>query len=134
MSLYQSDVVTGSPDARERIVSMEGLDLVDICARQCGAKCCRRPSIYVAESERWLFEEELLAEVEMMTADGPVTAVAGTGGFYRPEGPCKHLDQNTNLCTVYEVRPKACREFPTGPIPGCILSDMLAPRGGIEPP
>ena len=26
--------------------------------------------------------------------------------------PCQFLDRKTNLCTIYEVRPKDCAEFP----------------------
>lgn len=26
--------------------------------------------------------------------------------------PCSFLDQDTNACTIYDVRPQACREFP----------------------
>lgn len=26
--------------------------------------------------------------------------------------PCPFLDRSTNACTIYEYRPKACREFP----------------------
>ena len=26
--------------------------------------------------------------------------------------PCSFLDQETNACTIYDVRPQACREFP----------------------
>lgn len=46
---------------------------------------------------------------------------ASTGLFtleQRPQGGCIFLDGN-NLCKVYEVRPKVCREFPKiGPRPG----------------
>jgi len=37
---------------------------------------------------------------------------------------CKHWDQKTKLCTIYEHRPLMCRRFPNGeacPYPGCQL-------------
>ena len=27
----------------------------------------------------------------------------------RPDGVCKHLDEATNLCTIYDSRPLICR-------------------------
>lgn len=37
----------------------------------------------------------------------------------RSNGDCYYLDSKTRLCTVYELRPGVCREFPgVGPRPG----------------
>ena len=44
--------------------------------------------------ERWLYREE------------------ETGDWMNKSTPCQFLDLNTNMCTVYEARPKDCREFP----------------------
>jgi len=44
--------------------------------------------------EKWLFKEE------------------DTGDWVNKSVPCQFLDLTTNKCSVYEVRPKDCREFP----------------------
>jgi hypothetical protein len=28
------------------------------------------------------------------------------------QAPCSFLDENDNTCTIYDVRPKACAEYP----------------------
>lgn len=33
----------------------------------------------------------------------------------RVDDPCSKLDQETNLCTIYEERPETCRKFPSEP-------------------
>lgn len=44
--------------------------------------------------ERWLYQEK------------------ETGDWMNKSTPCQFLDLNTNMCTVYEWRPKDCSEFP----------------------
>lgn len=44
--------------------------------------------------KRWLYKEE------------------ETGDWMNKTTPCQFLDLNTNMCTVYEWRPKDCSEFP----------------------
>lgn len=37
---------------------------------------------------------------------------------------CKHYDKKTKLCTIYEIRPRMCRDYPNGHaclFPGCKL-------------
>ncbi|MBD0280503.1 MAG: YkgJ family cysteine cluster protein [Flavisolibacter sp.] len=34
------------------------------------------------------------------------------GEWMNRSQPCQFLDRKTNLCTIYEVRPKDCAEFP----------------------
>lgn len=35
-----------------------------------------------------------------------------TGDWVNKSQPCQFLDLTTNMCTVYEIRPKDCKEFP----------------------
>ncbi|XZF13223.1 YkgJ family cysteine cluster protein [Chitinophagaceae bacterium MMS25-I14] len=44
--------------------------------------------------EKWLYKEE------------------ETGDWVNVNVPCQFLDLNTNMCSIYEVRPKDCAEFP----------------------
>mgnify|MGYP001948079642 CR=1 FL=1 len=41
------------------------------------------------------------------------------------EKTCMFLDQTTRLCTNYEGRPKACREFPVHSGDRCVYYDIL---------
>ena len=50
-----------------------------------------RPKDFV---EKWLYREE------------------ESGDWMNKSVPCQFLDLATNMCTVYEARPKDCREFP----------------------
>ncbi|MCA9477566.1 MAG: YkgJ family cysteine cluster protein [Nanoarchaeota archaeon] len=59
--------------------------------RACKAQCCKRGYLPVSEKEAELF--------------------GTTEGLINLTPPCMHLDNN-NACSVYEKRPKACREFP----------------------
>lgn len=34
------------------------------------------------------------------------------GDWILQSAPCSFLDLETNACSIYEVRPQACREFP----------------------
>jgi hypothetical protein len=34
------------------------------------------------------------------------------GDWVLKSSPCSFLDMNTNACSIYDVRPQACREFP----------------------
>jgi len=36
----------------------------------------------------------------------------GTGDWLNKSTPCQFLDLNTNMCSVYEVRPADCAGFP----------------------
>lgn len=91
-----------------------------ICSVECGAKCCNRPFMYLAESELHLFPDH---QTHQQLDLGDQIFEAETGGFLVLDGPCPHLDV-TNLCSIHEDRPKACREFPHGPTPGCLLSPL----------
>lgn len=41
------------------------------------------------------------------------------------ERTCMFLNQETRLCTIYEGRPKACREWPTHSGNRCVYYDIL---------
>jgi Fe-S-cluster containining protein len=38
---------------------------------------------------------------------------------------CMFLDQTTRLCTIYDARPKTCREWPTHSGDRCVYYDIL---------
>lgn len=76
--------------------------------------------MYLADSEVGLFPG---AQIHPRLEFADQVFEAETGGFLVLGGPCPHLGSD-NLCTIHESRPKACREFPHGPTPGCLLSPL----------
>lgn len=44
--------------------------------------------------------------------DKYITVDEDNGDLVNKSTPCQHLDLKTNLCKVYEVRPKDCKHFP----------------------
>jgi hypothetical protein len=75
----------------------------------CGAQCCRmRPefSVPLTEEELAWMPSEIMGEIRVL---------AGT-----PEGDCWYLKDSR--CSIYDRRPKACREW------------HCSPRGGLMDP
>jgi Fe-S-cluster containining protein len=98
---------------------------IEICANQCGARCCRAPGHFVCD------EDELIELREHADRLGVRFRIIQTG---RPDryiadhgnngGACAFLDRDTNLCRIYETRPQACRDYPftaKEPQPECRL-------------
>ena len=94
-----------------------------LCIDLCGSRCCRNPSgglhLTYAEIET-LFPTSPLRSV--METDTTIfrTEAGGFLLFADTGGQCPHL-LNTGLCAVYEQRPIACRGFPWGPEPDCLV-------------
>ena len=101
---------------------------VEVCAVQCGAKCCRTRSARILLSDD---EAERLAELagartvnfrEVAERRDPTHRAGWLLAFAeQPGGVCPFLDQSSNLCSIYEDRPLACRRFPTAPVAGCLV-------------
>ena len=98
-------------------LSIPDAEVADICSVQCGAKCCNRPFMYLADSELHLFPDQ---DIRQSLDLGDQIFNAETGGFLVLDSVCPHL-QPDNLCGIHDERPKACRQFPYGPTPGCFL-------------
>ncbi len=50
---------------------------------------------------------------------------------------CKHFDEPSGNCGIYETRPKMCRDFPYGkpcPFPDCGWDDVVAGDFEVEVP
>ena len=112
-------------------VSENGVVLLpaELCSQVCGARCCRGPGIAELTDD----EVERLAgfAVDRGLDVTIVHNVSGHGGHMvlSPENPCAFLNQESNLCTIYDDRPERCRAFPAkANHPGCLLS------GWNEPP
>lgn len=50
----------------------------------------------------------------------------GTTRFYFT---CRHLDQGSGDCKIYELRPRMCRDYPYGK--ACIVEGCTAPNRGV---
>lgn len=74
----------------------------------CGA-CCRRNQIAVTTKDIRRLARAVGATTEYFTRR--YVAETSTGTTYVKGGPCPFLGDN-NICSVYEDRPQACRDFP----------------------
>jgi Fe-S-cluster containining protein len=82
---------------------------------RCG-ECCRRLLIEVglddAEREPRIKEAEPIYEHPRLTASGKKELIGYLLNRFDEDGyACRFLDQSTNLCSIYETRPWACRVF-----------------------
>jgi len=94
-------------------------------SKKCGGACCRRFTLpyppeqlkekYLAWYRRDYERETIPQDIHLIY---PMVTYLG---FMRSEPyqqnelhwyTCKHLDEETSLCKIYEIRPKMCREFP----------------------
>jgi hypothetical protein len=99
-----------------------------VCAVECGAKCCRRPGGYgffLTEDEGQrllrLAGIRLIKLREVAERRDPEHRAGWALRFgEQPAGQCPFLDAS-NLCSIYEDRPAACREFPRAPTAGCLV-------------
>lgn len=86
----------------------------ELCVEKCGAKCCRMEGHMILSFSEGSRLHSLNKKIKLINH-----AVKGYVVWNR-SGPCVFLDQKTNLCTIYESRPEACRTFPKRPNPGCL--------------
>lgn len=90
---------------------------VELCAERCGAKCCRGPGHVnlTNEERRELVRLNWRAGLTIVKRDD-------TGMYAMNFKPaCVFLDQATNLCSIYEARPGACRRFPVRATKDCLV-------------
>lgn len=108
------------------------LALVKTCSIDCGARCCRTPSMRIR-----VRTQEMRALKTAGTVIGVDPKFHHLGQDYRGSlwqlqleaGQCVFLDDDTNLCRAYDARPEACRSFPHRAFKGCLLS----PGGDDDP-
>jgi Fe-S-cluster containining protein len=98
-----------------------------LCVVACRASCCRDGHFHIHVTTR---------EMRALKADGDKRGTfrhlanekmhdGSTGRWLmsrNPDGTCPYLDDESNLCTVYEHRPSACASFPHRPFHGCLLN------------
>ena len=90
---------------------------IEVCAKQCGGKCCRGPghvNVTNEERRRLVALNWRVGLTIVKRDDNDMYAMN-----FKPA--CVFLDQATNLCTIYEQRPAACARFPVRPTRDCIV-------------
>jgi Fe-S-cluster containining protein len=132
MSASVADVFTrlGLPPKREATV--------ELCSVQCGAKCCRQstpPTVDTGEMRRLqalaAFRGIRLRFLNRHPVDRlPGSRVEWAWSWSKSDGVCPFLN-GSNLCSIYDSRPAACRRFPTRPEPGCLVwpTKTITPTG-----
>ena len=87
------------------------------CAK-CPAFCCSYPQIPVTDADERRLAKGLGKTVEEVQAK--ITKPGTEKGLRimrdKPDAifdsVCRFLDSTTRRCTIYEIRPRACREYP----------------------
>jgi len=102
----------------------------------CPARCCEQLALHptIEMVERFALngsaEANFVLEMLLERADPAPDP--------EPYYACKHLDRATRLCTVYEIRPQMCRDYP-GDVPckWCTYDPKIENEGtfrdGIRP-
>ena len=74
------------------------------------ARCCRATGPLLTKNDI----ERIATKQRMKSAEFEATylRVDEDGDWVMKTLPCPFLDRKTNLCSIYDYRPKACREFP----------------------
>ena len=95
----------------------------------CQANCCRLRKYYsvdLTEEEATRLKTQTIYKIEFGVTAGPFgerKVLAGT-----PEGDCVYLKDNR--CSIYETRPKACREWHCSPQGGLGDSEITKREQG----
>jgi Fe-S-cluster containining protein len=95
---------------------------VEICAVECGARCCRAPGYFTIDTLD-LERLSLLAKIHdvlLSVHAHPSIPHYYAVDFTKNGGQCVFLDHR-NLCKIYSQRPSACRKYPEEYQPNCIL-------------
>jgi Fe-S-cluster containining protein len=87
--------------------------------RKCTGECCRRFHLYIEKGIPATLEQVKAADHHPENlALIPLLRRINQSRYFR----CTAWDPETRLCTIYERRPKLCREFPyRDPCPHCGL-------------
>jgi Fe-S-cluster containining protein len=102
----------------------DSIDYKEVCGKKCGAKCCKAPSRMRISPEEAGLLGRLLGPEKAKNTPARYNKELGMYEIYFEDtgGACPFLNRFTNLCTIYEVRPLACRKYPTVWEPTCIIS------------
>lgn len=85
--------------------------------KECGGKCCKGEKGYI-----WIREDEILLLAKFLGVskaqliEGCIAKT--TMGYsikdiiWKNERVCFFFDHTNNNCSIYEVRPQSCRDFP----------------------
>ena len=100
---------------------------VEVCANQCGARCCRAPGSFSLDDDELA---RLAAHADRLGVRFTTFVDPHWPGHHRADhgvngGACSFLDRDTNLCRVYDDRPDACRQFPQTYEPECRLTTRV---------
>lgn len=74
------------------------------------ARCCRATGPLLTKSDIQRISKK--QGMKQAAFEKQYLRVDEDGDWVMKTLPCPFLDRSTNKCTVYEYRPRACREFP----------------------
>ena len=123
--MVQEDAEVGASTMSERVSGGRRLPLA--CAAGC-AYCCHSSTVHASTPEilriaSWLKEHRSAEELADLKARSSAAAARiaslDLGGRAREKVACPLLDPSSGHCTVYEVRPIACRAYHSGSVDAC---------------
>lgn len=96
------------------------LPTVQLCAVECGAKCCKAPG------HARITREEMHVLKALASTMGKKVKVYNNGpkvwilDHEVNGGQCPFLADD-NTCSIHDQRPQACRTYPSRPSEGCLV-------------
>lgn len=88
---------------------------IELCAQECGARCCRAPNWVALNDHEMRRLRALKPEIKVLNIERGAWAL----DFGDNGGACPFLANN--LCSIYDERPFDCRRFPVAPQDFCLV-------------
>lgn len=107
---------------------------LEVCAQQCGAKCCKEPGfINVTPAEMKALKALATARKVKVRFRGGLGPFAKQFiiEFDKHGGQCPFLGAE-NECTIHLDRPGCCQRFPNQPTMGCLVWPGTNPKWRAE--
>jgi len=80
---------------------------IDICARECGAKCCRYITVHIDPPRLKVDQDEIRW---FLYHEGTMVLREDRQWLLQVDVRCKYLTLD-NLCSIYDRRPDVCRGY-----------------------
>lgn len=97
-----------------RAASWKQRPSIQLCAVECGAKCCKAPGFFFVTTPEMRRLKGLNKKAKFMRHESVWVFDHDFNG-----GQCVFLVDN--MCSIYSDRPDACRKFPNKPYEDCLV-------------
>lgn len=106
---------------------------LEVCALNCGAKCCRAPGHAAVSSDEAGPLRKRAKQLHVTLRLEVFRHIAGKYAidFGKHGGQCPFLGEDY-ACRAYDIRPESCRTFPDLPTMGCLVWPGNDPAARVE--